>query len=164
VSKDGDAVLPYPMQIGSGTFDLIAGLGQSFERDHDSYGFQLRGIMPLAENDEDYSVGNNYTATVWYARKLNHNISTSIRGPYVLKDNYEGNDRRYAMAQAMNLVPTIDPKLRGGSRFDIALGLNWLLSSGHRFSLEYHLPAWQVLDGPQLETDSGLTFGWQLAF
>ena len=159
----GNAVLPYPMQIGSGTFNLIAGLGHGVKRDHDSYGFQVRGIMPLGENDENYSVGNKFTATGWYARKLNHNVSVSIRGLYEFRDNYDGNDPRYAMAQAVNLVPTLDPNLRGGSRLDIALGANWLLSSGHRLSLEYHLPAWPDLDGPQLETDSVLTFGWQLA-
>ena len=68
------------------------------------------------------------------------------------------------MAQAIKLVPTVDPNLRAGERIDVALGLNWLHVSGYRFALEYQKPIWQDLDGPQLETDGLLTLGWQMNF
>ncbi len=160
----GNSVLPYPMQIGSGSYNLIAGLGKNVSRERDSFGVQLRGIFPLDKNDDDYKVGNRATVSAWYSRLLNQNFSVSVRGLYEFRDNYSGEDPRYAMAQAINLVPTVDPDLRGGARFDIAVGVNWLHSSGHRLALEYQVPAWQDLDGPQLETDSVLTVGWQLAF
>lgn len=160
----GNSVLPYPMQIGSGTYNLIAGLGKNFKRERDSYGVQLRGNFSLGENDDDYAVGHTATATAWYSRVLNRNFSVSVRGIYEFRDNYRGEDPRYAMAQSINLVPTVDPDLRGGQRFDLSIGLNWLHSSGHRLAFEYQVPAWQDLDGPQLETDSVLTVGWQLAF
>ena len=63
------------------------------------------------------------------------------------------------MALNMNLVPTVDPDLRGGERLYLAVGLNWLLPEGHRLALEYQRPVWQKLNGPQLETDSVKTNG-----
>ena len=160
----GRSVLPYPMQIGSGTYDLILGLGQNVQRDHDGYGFKLQGIVRLGENDDDYTVGDRYSATAWYSRVLGEQFSVSVRGLYEYWGNYDGNDPRYAMAQAINLVPTVDPDLRGGQRLDVAVGVNWIHHTGNRLALEYQVPAWQDLDGPQLETDGVLTLGWQLAF
>ena len=67
-----------------------------------------------------------------------------------------------------SLVPTADPKLRGGDRVDALVGLNWYFGegslAGHRLALEYGLPVYQDLDGPQLETDSILLLGWQFSF
>jgi len=35
---------------------------------------------------------------------------------------------------------------------------------GHRLAIEYALPLHRDLNGPQLETDSVVTIGWQKAF
>ena len=164
VTPMGRSVLPYPMQIGSGTYDLIAGIGYVIEQDNGSAGIQMRGLFRLGENDDDYKVGNRYALTGWYSRRLARHLSLSVRGAYQFQDNYSGSDPRYAMAQRMNLVPTVDKDLRGGQRFNLALGINWLLQKGHRLAVEYQKPVWQKLDGPQLETDKTVTIGWQLAF
>ncbi len=161
----GNAVLPYPMQIGSGTWDLIAAVGNNLVRDHYSWGFQARTVIRIGENDDDYSLGNQLNLSAWYARRLSHEVSVSVRGILESRGDYDGDDPRYANALAMNLVPTVDPDLRGGHRADVAVGINWFHpSSGHRLALEYLVPVWQNLDGPQLETDSVLILGWQLAF
>ncbi|MCE2421999.1 MAG: hypothetical protein J4G03_01570 [Gemmatimonadetes bacterium] len=34
---------------------------------------------------------------------------------------------------------------------------------GHRIAAEWHVPVYQNLNGPQLETDWVLTIGWQKA-
>lgn len=161
----GNAVLPYPMQIGSGTWDLIAGIGSNVIGDDHSWGFQAKAIVRIGENDDDYALGDQLDLSAWYAWRLDDRLSISARGIFQLRGNYDGSDPRYAGALAMNLVPTVDPDLRGGRRLDLAVGLNWVHPpSGHRFALEYQVPAWQDLDGPQLEVDETLTLGWQLAF
>ena len=164
VTPMGRSVLPYPMQIGSGTYDLIAGIGKVIHRNSGSSGVQLRGHFRLGENDDDYTVGNQYQATAWYSHCVSHSVSVSVRGLYHFQDDYSGSDPRYNMALNMNLVPTVDPDLRGGERLYLAVGLNWLLPDGHRLALEYQRPVWQKLNGPQLETDSVMTMGWQYAF
>ena len=160
----GRAVLPYPMQIGTGTSDLIAGVGYIVEQNNGSAGLQMRGLFRIGKNDDDYTVGNQYILTGWYSRRLSHHVSLSIHGLYEFKDNYSGKDLRYEMAQRMSVVPTVDEDLRGGQRFDLALGINWLLTQDHRLTFEYQRPVWQNLDGPQLETDRTLTLGWQKIF
>ena len=160
----GRAVLPYPMQIGTGTYDLIAGLGYIVEQDKGNAGLQMRGLFRIGENDDGYRVGNQYILTGWYSHRLSHHLSLSIRGLYEFKDNYSGKDPRYAIAQRMGIVPTIDEDLRGGQRFDLALEVSWRLTKGHRLTFEYQRPVWQNLDGPQLETDKTLTLGWQMTF
>jgi hypothetical protein len=50
------------------------------------------------------------------------------------------------------------------SRIDAGLGLNYANSSGHRIAIELLIPIDQDLDGPQLETDSQLTLGYQFSF
>lgn len=159
----GRSTLPYPMQVGSGTYDLIVGLGTSALRDHDSLGAQVRGIFRLGDNDDGYAMGNQVSVTAWYARNPIPNLSASIRGVYEYRGNYDGANPVYAMALANKVVPTVDPARRAGQRLDLAFGINLAHESGHRLALEYQWPVWQKLDGPQVETDGVLTVGWQLA-
>ena len=59
---------------------------------------------------------------------------------------------------------TANTQLQGGDRLDFSVGINYLFDNGHRLALEYSEPLDQDLRGPQLETDSVLTLGWQKAF
>jgi hypothetical protein len=158
----GRTLLPYPMQIGTGTYDLL--LGYNFNRSlgKSSIGGQVKGRFPLGENDEHYAVGNRFEFSVWYAKRLG-DFSLSLRTQYQYLDNYRGADPRYQLPLANNLIPTVDPDLRGGERLDVGLGVNWAHSSGLRLAFEYSLPAYQDLDGPQLEVDSAFTFGVQFS-
>tara|TARA_R110002072_G_scaffold1780_11_gene14898 strand:- start:35622 stop:36572 length:951 start_codon:yes stop_codon:yes gene_type:complete len=158
----GRAFLPYAMQIGSGTYNLQLGYTLNKQFDDYSVGAQVKGNFPLGENDEDYSVGERYELSGWFAKRIGQ-FSWSVRGTYLRNQNYDGADPRYAMGLATNLVPTVDPDLRGGQRFDVGVGVNWAHPSGIRLALEYQLPAYQRLDGPQLEVDNMLTVGLQYA-
>jgi hypothetical protein len=66
------------------------------------------------------------------------------------------------------MVPTANPSLRGGKRFDLGVGLNFEVACqtlhGQRLAVEFIKPLWQALDGPQLEDDWELVVGWQYAF
>jgi len=68
----------------------------------------------------------------------------------------------------LGMVPTLDPRLRGGNRVDVSLGLNYYIPTGalagHRIAVEMSLPVLQDPSGPQLETDGVLTLGWQKSF
>ena len=65
-------------------------------------------------------------------------------------------------------VQTAQPDFQGGDRAEIGLGLNLLGTRGaldeHRLAVEYLLPFYQDLNGPQLETDSTLILGYQYAW
>lgn len=168
MSAPNETQLPYPMQTGSGTFDLLPGvtyLGQSADW---SWGGQAGATIRIGENDQDYRLGNKMSATAWGARQVSRNVSTSVR--LVLTDwgNISGASPAYANAVMMRMVPTAFTDLRGGTRLDAGLGTNLHIRGGSlqglRLAVEGSLPIYQSLDGPQLETDWQLMVGMQYAF
>jgi len=151
--------LPYPMQLGSGTYDMIAGLTWVTFYDHSSWGTQWRGIIRALENDEDYTLGDEHRFTAWASRLFSPNWSGSARIEYYYRDNIDGMD---PMIRAP--VQTADPARQGIKRLDFSLGLNFESNGGQRLAVEFFYPVQQDLDGPQLETDWQFIVGYQNAF
>ncbi len=158
-----DAKLPYPMQIGTGTFDLLPGVTYLGQSGAWSWGAQGIARLHLGENSEDYRRGNRLDATGWIARRLG-DFSTSFRLRWGQWGNIVGSDPDLNP----NMVPTADPDRQAGSRLDALVGLNWYAQggvlAGNRFAIEFGAPVYEDLDGPQLSTAFLATVGWQLAF
>jgi len=76
---DDGSILPYPMQLGSGSFEVRPGVTFFGTHGNWSYGGQLRGTFPLNTNPSEYRHGNTLTATTWGARRVNNWISLSAR-------------------------------------------------------------------------------------
>lgn len=163
----GQVRLPYPMQIGSGTWDVIPGLTYTGHSDSLSWGAQALGVIRAERNDKGYRPGHRAEITSWIGIPLTPWLSLSGRTSWLYWGNYHGRDKALNPA----LVPTADPKRRRGHRLDLLAGVNIVLPfSGKanryswRLAAEAGLPAYQWLDGPQLETDWRLTLGLQKAF
>lgn len=156
--------LPYPMQIGSGTFDLLPSVTYGGRSDFYSWGAQLSATLRLDENDRDYTLGNQYQAGLWAARKWNDWLSSSLRLQWQRVEDIDGADPRLIPT----MVPTADPDLRAGSRLDLGIGLNFLVPSGPlqgvRLGVELVAPIYQNLNGPQIEADYVLSVGLSKAF
>lgn len=157
-------VLPYPMQMGSGTVDLLPEITYLGQSDDWSWGGQALGTIRLGTNGNSYRLGNRFNITGWGARRWNNWFSTSIHLNGATWGNITGADPRLNPA----IIPTANSNLRGGTRLDVGLGLNFFVNkgvlAGHRLAVELALPVYQSLDGPQLETDWLLTIGWQKSF
>ena len=159
-----DVRLPYPMQLGSGTFDVHPGLTYIGQTRNWSWGLHSDGTLRFGKNDHHYRLGNEWMASVWGARALTRFISTTVRLDGRGWKNIHGAD------PSLNpmMVPTADPDLRAGERLDIVFGLNLYAPegrwSGHRLTLEGGLPVYQRLDGPQLETTWQMRVAWELTF
>ncbi len=157
-------LLPYPMQNGSGTFDLLPGITYIGRSQNWSWGSQFNAIVRLGENDDDYTLGNVYSASVWGARRWVDWLSSSVRLIGEVVEDIDGADPRLNPLQA----PTADPDLRAGNFLSLGLGLNFLVPSGPvagvRLSVEGIIPVFQDLDGPQLERDYMILVGLRKAF
>ncbi len=73
------ARMGYPMQLGSGTWDLkpsLTWLGQSGDW---SYGSQVSAVLHLDENDNGYTLGDSAMLTGWLNRRINEWSAVSIR-------------------------------------------------------------------------------------
>ena len=162
----GNAVqLPYPMQIGSGTWDVHPGFTFLGMAERLSWGIQGSAVVRLGENRRGYRRGHGMEGTGWMAVKTSNWISVSGRIQMRRWGNYSGHDEAYGNPM---MVPTVRESLRGGTRIDMPLGFNLSIREGalrgHRFAAEWSIPLFQNLNGPQLETDWGLTVGWKKAF
>lgn len=156
--------LPYPMQLGSGTWDLLPGLTYNGQSENWSWGAQTLMTLRPGRNKVGYSLGNRYEITTWGARRWADWISSSIGVKYQIWQNIGGRDP----GLTPRMVPTADPHSRGGKRMDFLFGINLYIPKGvlkgNRIAIDFGIPFAQSLDGPQLETDWYFTTGWQFSF
>jgi len=158
--------IPYPMQLGSGTYDFLPGLTYTGHMHAWSWGAQGRGEVRLNENHAGYRLGNEYALTAWGALEALKWLSVSLRAEWRQNLNIRGRDESSSINPAV--VPTADPGRRAGERLEVLGGVNFImpegLLSGVRLALEVGVPVYQSLDGPGLETDWTMTAGVQYAF
>lgn len=157
-----NSLLPYPMRLGSGTYDLKPGVTWTHYEGNWSFGAQALATLRLDENDRDYTLGDRLDLTTWAAIKITNQFSMSARLSYANWGDIDGADPRLNPM----MVPTARPDLRGGSETTALVGLNYEFGGGvgHRLALEYGQVIDRDLDGPQLGNDDMLTLGWQWAF
>ena len=160
----GNARLPYPMQLGSGTYDVLLGLTYLDQRESWAWGVHGLGTVRTGRNSNEYRLGNRLESTVWAARKFTDWFSSSVRIDGRAWGNIHGEDPQLNPS----MVPTADTDRRAGERLDLLLGVNLFALGGrlegHRIALEGGVPIYQNLDGPQLETDWLLSVSWQWTF
>ncbi|MBW2244028.1 MAG: transporter [Deltaproteobacteria bacterium] len=160
----GRSRLPYPMQLGSGTWDLLPGATYTGAWEKITWGSQILGTLRTGINRKGYRLGHRFGTTGWLGLALAPWVSTSVRLAYQDWRGIRGDDDDLNR----NQVPTADPDLRAGRRLDLWIGLDLKATNGalrgHRLALEVGRPVYQKLDGPQLETDWMITVGWQKIF
>ena len=155
--------LPYPMQLGSGSTDILAGLSWAGHFHGLGLGAQYDAVIRPADNDEDYRLGDEHQLSVWLSRAWTDVASSALRVVGHSKGRIDGQDPAIVAP-----VQTADPDRQGGERIDLGLSINLFAPggpvAGHRVAFEYLFPLWQDLNGPQLETDGVMAIGWQFAF
>jgi hypothetical protein len=151
--------LPYPMQLGSGTVDPHLALTYIQLNDNASYGINVNSVMRFYDNANEYRLGNRYNLSAWYSRVLSSALTVFARADGKTWGDIQGADPELNPMMA----PTADPDLRGGSSAAWGTGVNFSLGTGAldgvKISLQYTMPFYQDLDGPQLETDGQLDIG-----
>jgi len=160
-ASSGVAVqLPYPMQLGSGSYEFTLGTTYIKNYGDNSWGNKADLIIRLDDNDRDYKLGNSVVFNSWYSFGVSEKSTLSVRLKLIDWDNISGADT------ALNpmMVPTADANLRAGTRADVLLGYNYQLTQAALIGLEVGLPFYQDLDGPQLETDLTMQLGVQYEF
>ncbi|MCH8866605.1 MAG: transporter [Proteobacteria bacterium] len=159
-----DQKLPYPMQLGSGTFDPVVGITYVATETIWSWGFHLSHTYRLGENSEDYTLGNRKRFDAWLVREWSGQLSSTLRLSGENWGNIDGADPELNPS----MVPTADPARRGGKRLDLGIGINFYMPegvlSGSRVVLELTYPIVESLDGPQLAKEYDLNVGLQWVF
>ena len=163
--KEHGMLLPYGMQLGSGTWDLKPGITWLGQRDSYSFGAQAMGTIRLEdENDAGYALGNQLNLTAWAARSLNEGLSASLRLSYTNADAIDGH---FSSHHSHGAPPFIQGNY-GGEFLEGGIGLNFQIKKGalkgHRLAIEGIFPLAQDLNGVGMERDYSVIAGWQFAF
>jgi hypothetical protein len=160
----GGLRLEYPMQLGSGTVDLMPGLTYLGQTDLMAWGAEFHPRLRLGQNGNHYRLGNRYRLSAWGALKLTQSLSLSGRVDAEKWGDIHGADSALDPADE----PTKDVSAEGGRRVDLMLGLNAYFPKGGfkglRLALEAGAPVYQSLNGPQLQTTWLARVGLQWAF
>jgi len=152
--------LPYPMQLGSGTFDLEPGITWRGQNPDFGWGAQVTGTVRLGDNDEGYSYGDRAMATAWLAKSITPAVALSGRVQAETVGRVDGVD-----PQIVGPVQTANPDFQGGESVTGLVGVNFAATDGPlrgwRLGIEGGIPIVQDLNGPQMPTDYTLTVGVQ---
>lgn len=156
--------MPYGMQLGTGTYDLLPGITYTGHDGKWGWGAQYTARIPLEnENAEGYRWGDKHTLSAWGSYEWAQWISTSARLTGTGQGKIHGIDPNIVAP-----VQTADPENYGGRELDLGLGVNLIgikgPLTGHRLAIEATAPLYRDLNGPQLEKDWAVTVGWQYAF
>lgn len=160
----GFARLPYPMQLGSGTYDIKLGGTYQYFQDNWSLGLNTMGTIRTGENDNDYRLGNELELDTWFSYEWFEWLTTTVKLQGKSWGDIDGADPQLNPA----VVPTADPDRRGGTRvdllFDIELYAPRGTFKGNTIGLQIGAPIYENLEGPQLSTNWLGMVGWQWVF
>lgn len=155
--------MPYAMQNGSGTFDLLSKITFVSQSNHLSAGIQGNSIIRTGANKAGYRFGNRYACTSWLSAKVNPWISTSARIEGVAERSISGSD-----SEIMTMMsPAANPANYGGEWLRIYPGINLYVPEGllnnARLNMEFGIPLGQSVNGIQMAGRYALmiTLQWQ---
>ena len=158
-----DKRLPYPMQLGSGSYELKPSLTYNGDWRGWRIGGQANATLRLNDNDENYRLGDKFELHGWAMKNLTPYASASLRLDASHQGQLDGQDMHITLP-----VPTAQSRSSGGTYANLSLGMNLIGQSGvlrdHRLALELVLPVHQDVNGVQVQRQETLTLGWQRAF
>jgi hypothetical protein len=164
--------LPAPMQLGSGTWDILPSVTWLEQREGYSFGAQASGTLRTGRNDQGYRLGHQFKATTWAALPLHESFNLSAGLAYQWDGKMRGQQEDLLLnppfAPMRETVPTAFSENYGRQKIEVILGAGYLFVGdflqGHRLAFDVRLPLWRDLNGYQMETDWVATLGWQKAW
>ena len=159
--RGANSQLPYTMQVGSGTFDLLPGISYSASSETMNWGTQCKWTQRLGRNGRGYSLGDRYLISAWMRRACTQWLDVSLKGAFQSWDDIDGSDPDLNPT----IAPVANPNIQGGTRSSIFLGGQLKLPGerfkGHTIEVEFGLPVHEDLHGPQPGQDQLISIGWR---
>ncbi|MCB9973470.1 MAG: transporter [Rhodospirillales bacterium] len=155
--------MPYGMQLGTGTYDLLPGITYTGITRNWNWGAQYQAKFRLEDkNSEGYGWGDKHTLNGWAGYQWTSWLNTNARLSFESSEAISGRDSRITGA-----APGADPDNYGGETLEAGLGFNitpkqWPYNQ--YFSLEATTPLYQDLNGPQMKRDVAVTAGYTISF
>ncbi len=148
--------LPYPVQLGSGTYDIT--LGYSFQEVFEdwSYGVQANVLKRVDYNSEGWKYGDKREISTWIARPISKSFSVSLGLDVEHQENISGRS-----ANRNNMIPTWSEYNHSHLRVSSNIGLNYKFPKyKSRIGIQCGTPIYRDVNGPQMEPDFKCNFGF----
>jgi hypothetical protein len=154
-TTSGNLRLPYAMQLGSGTVDLMPGITFLWQKTRWSGGFQSVETIRLGKNRLGYRFGHQAGATSWAARRIGRDLSLSGRASVHYQTKMLGQDPEIPNTF---LIPE-------GVHFDLSFGINYRFGGsflkGHRVGFEAEKPLFYTSNLDRQRSNWEVSGGWQ---
>lgn len=155
--------LPYAMQLGSGTWDALPSVTYSGHKDKWSWGAQYKAVLRLEdENSQDYRLGHKHGLSIWGGYQLTPSLSLNTGIHAERSGKIKGRDTNISAP-----VQTANPENYGGKTVEISTGFVYKpekLLKNLEFAADVKVPAYQNLNGVQMERDWTTTIGLTYRF
>lgn len=150
-----ERVLPYEMQLGTGSLSVVPGASAVIQNEHATLGAMVKARFRINDNDRDYRYGDRFDGAIWAAYMLNGNFAVTSGARLAKWGSIDGEDG----AMDPTLDPGQDPYFSSGTRLDIPLGLNVRLTegvlSGTDVAFEFLWPTYESYDAPRQQGEWG---------
>lgn len=165
-----DELLPYGMQLGSGTFDPSVGL--LYQGSSSPWWWGVNGVYTarLYDNKRDYHLGDEFRLDGYamYQFKPNWLVQAQLNGEY--KGEIDGEMNQFTDGRSGHVMqgnpnspaatPLWDTNAYGGTKLFATFGVQWQPAPLHVIDINIGLPVYQNLNGPQLESDYRVMLTW----
>ena len=165
-------LLPYGMQLGSGTVDPTFGVLYQGSSTPFWWGSDFMYTPRLYDNGHGYHLGDKYRYDLYvmYQPRYDLVLQLQINGKYWGK--IDGQMNEFASGASGHVTPG-DPSSPamsplwntanyGGHQLSLTAGLQWQPFSMQIFDFQVGVPFFQDLNGPQLEEDFRVMFTWYI--
>ena len=159
---DTGQILPYSMQLGSGTFDPFIGVLYEGSSSPFWWGANASYLARAYENYKSYNLGDEYRLDLYGMYQLRHNLvgELQIKGKYVgdlegeaQEIEQDGNGHMNGNPNMAFMSNLYDPDNYGGSTVDLTTGVQWQPFRNHILNAQFSVPLFQNLHGTQMERD-----------
>ena len=169
------ALLPYSMQLGSGTFDPFMGVLYEGSRTPFWWGTNISYLARTYENYKSYNLGDEFRCDLYGMFQARHDLvgELQIKGKYVgdiegeareIEQDGDGHMKMMGVPTAAFMSNLYDPDNYGGSTIDLTAGVQWQPFHNHILNVQFSFPLFQNLHGTQLERDFNTTITYYVEF
>lgn len=165
-------LLPYSMQLGSGTFDPTLGVLYQGSKSPYWWGINATYTARLYDNDRDYRLGDEINFDLYAMYQFRYDLlgQIQINGKYwdrikgEMHESKTGESGRAVKNDPSSpyMTPQWDPDNYGGTKLMTTLGLQWQPAPLHIVDFNIGIPVYQHLNGPQLEEKYRVMLTWYM--
>jgi len=163
-------LLPYGMQLGSGTVDPVLGLLYQGSKSPWWWGLDATYTGRWYDNSRNYRLGNAYRLDAYLMNQISYSFLWQAQVNVAWKGRIHGQadeavtgfsgHATHGDAGSPFMTPLWDPANYGGVRTSVTLGVQWQPAPLHILDLSVRLPVYQRLNGTQLKDQFGVMFTW----